>query len=149
VFYLDPKVVACSVIEMDGRIVILKRGIRPLKGRWVLPGGYVDRGEEVRTAALRETLEECGLRTRIERLLGVYSYPGKTEVVVAYVAGYLSGELSADDETLEARLVSPEEIPWDELAFQSTIDALKAYCEERNIATPKGPRALESLPTSP
>ena len=48
VFYLDPKVVACSIVEMDGRIVLLKRAIDPQKGKWVLPGGYVDRGEEVK-----------------------------------------------------------------------------------------------------
>ncbi|MBP1739751.1 MAG: hydrolase, partial [Deltaproteobacteria bacterium] len=53
VFYLDPKVVACSIVEMDGQIVLLKRAIDPQKGKWVLPGGYVDRGEEVKAAALR------------------------------------------------------------------------------------------------
>ncbi|MBN2123989.1 MAG: NUDIX hydrolase [Deltaproteobacteria bacterium] len=128
VFYLDPKVVACSVVEMNGKIVILKRALNPQRGKWVLPGGYVDRGEEVQTAAVRETLEECGVRTRIKDLLGVYSYPGKTEVLVAYVAAYLSGKLSADDETLDVRLVGPEEIPWEHLAFQSTVDILREYC---------------------
>jgi len=62
IFYLDPKVVACSIVEMEGRIVLLKRAIDPQKGKWVLPGGYVDRGEEVKAAALRETEEECGLK---------------------------------------------------------------------------------------
>ena len=77
VFYLDPKVVACSIVEMDGRIVLLKRAIDPQKGKWVLPGGYVDRGEEVKAAALRETEEECGLKIRTKELLGLYSYPGR------------------------------------------------------------------------
>jgi ADP-ribose pyrophosphatase YjhB (NUDIX family) len=127
VFYLDPKVVACSIVNMEGRIVLLKRAIDPQRGKWVLPGGYVDRGEEVTAAALRETGEECGLRTRIQRLLGVYSYPGRMAVVVVYVADYVSGDLKADDESEAAGLYLQEEVPWEKLAFQSTVDALRDY----------------------
>ncbi len=128
VFYLDPKVVACTLVELGDRIVLLKRGIEPQKERWVMPGGYVDRGEEVTAAAVRETREECGLNIRIQDLLGVYSYPGNTQVVVVYTAQSLSGELVAGDETAEAGLFRPEEIPWDQLAFRSTGDALRDYC---------------------
>ncbi len=117
VFYLDPKVVACSIVEMDGGIVLLKRAIDPQKGKWVLPGGYVDRGEEVKAAAVRETEEECGLRIRIKELLGLYSYPGKIAVVVVYVAKPSGGDLIVGDETAEAELYSPERIPWSELAY--------------------------------
>jgi 8-oxo-dGTP diphosphatase len=127
VFFLDPKVVACSILKMDGKIVLLKRGISPQKGKWVIPGGYVDRGEEVEAAAIRETMEECGLSIRIERLLGIYSYPGHIPVVIVYIAQYISGELIPGDETLEAGLFSEDRIPWQELAFQSTIDALKDF----------------------
>ena len=131
VFYLDPKVVACSIVEMDGGIVLLKRAIDPQKGKWVLPGGYVDRGEEVKAAAVRETEEECGLRIRIKELLGLYSYPGKIAVVVVYMGEPLGGDLIVGDETAEAGLYHPESIPWKELAFQSTIDALKDYLRKR------------------
>jgi ADP-ribose pyrophosphatase YjhB (NUDIX family) len=127
VFYLDPKVVACSILEVDRRIVLLKRDIEPRKGKWVIPGGYVDRGETVEAAAIRETLEECGIRVRIKGVLGVYSYPGKTQVVIVYLAERLSGDLFAGDETVEAGWFSQEEIPWDDLAFRSTRDALKDY----------------------
>jgi len=127
VFYQDPKLAACSIVEFDGRIVLLQRGVEPQKGKWVMPGGFVDRGERVEAAARRETEEECGIRTRIKDLLGIYSYPGSTVVVAAFVAEYLSGELSARDESLDMMLVRPEEIPWDLLAFPSTIDALKDY----------------------
>jgi ADP-ribose pyrophosphatase YjhB (NUDIX family)/predicted RNA-binding Zn-ribbon protein involved in translation (DUF1610 family) len=131
VFYLDPKVVACAIVELDGRIVLLKRGIEPQKGKWVMPGGYVDRGEEVGAAAIRETEEECGLKTRIRELHGVYSYPGRLAVVIAYLADVVSGDLRAADESEEVRLVHPDEIPWSELAFQSTIDALRDFCKKR------------------
>jgi 8-oxo-dGTP diphosphatase len=127
VFYQDPKLAACSVVEVDGKIVLLQRGIEPQKGMWVIPGGFVDRGEEVEAAAIRETEEECGIKTRIKGLLGVYSYPGRLVVVIAYMAEYLSGNLSALDESMDMRLVPPDRIPWDDLAFPSTVDALKDY----------------------
>lgn len=128
VFYLDPKVAACSVVELDHRIVLVQRGIDPQKGKWVIPGGFVDRGEEVKAAALRETEEECGIKTRIRDLLGIYSYPGRLVVVVVYLAEHLSGDVVARDECTAVRLVLPEEIPWSDLAFPSTVDALRDYC---------------------
>jgi ADP-ribose pyrophosphatase YjhB (NUDIX family) len=131
VFYLDPKVVACTVVEMDGRLLLLKRSIDPQKGKWVMPGGYVDRGEPVPTAAIRETEEECGLKTRLRELIGVYSYPGRAAVVVVYRGQYLSGELTAADETQDAQWFEPDQIPWDDLAFQSTHDALTDYLRNK------------------
>ncbi|MDY6971590.1 MAG: NUDIX hydrolase [Thermodesulfobacteriota bacterium] len=130
VFYLDPKVVACSILELDGKIVLLRRDIEPQKGKWVMPGGYVDRGEEVEAAAIRETREECGLKIRINRLLGVYSYSGQLPVVIVYVAEYLSGDLIRGEETMEAKLFSDKDIPWQDLAFESTVDALKDYYDQ-------------------
>ena len=130
IFYLDPKLVACAIVEVDSRIILLKRAIEPEKGKWVVPGGYVDRGEETKSAALRETKEECGIDIKIKNLHGVYSYPGWLEVVIVYLSEYLSGKLIAGDESTDMRLFSPEKIPWDDLAFRSTTDALKDYCEQ-------------------
>ncbi len=131
VHYLDPKVVACTICEREGKIVLLRRGMDPQRGKWVMPGGYVDRGEEVAAAAIRETREECGIEITLTELLGVYSYTGYVEVVIVYLALHVSGDLVPRDETLEARLFSEKEIPWDDLAFQSTADALKDYYTRR------------------
>ena len=127
IFYLDPKVVACALLELDDKLVLLKRGVKPQKGKWAIPGGYVDRGEEVKAAAIRETKEECGLSIEIKELLGVYSYSGQVPVVIVYVVKYLSGVLSPGDETVTAGLFSQDQVPWPDLAFQSTADALKDY----------------------
>ena len=127
VLYLDPKVVACTLLELDGGILLLRRAIEPQKGKWVMPGGYVDRGEEVRAAAMRETEEECGLKTRILDLLGVYSYTGFVPVVVVYRAEVVSGDLIAGDETAEAKTFRKSNIPWQDLAFRSTGDAVSDY----------------------
>ena len=78
-------------------------------------------------AAVREAREEAGLEVRLDRLINVYSYPGRAPVVIVYAASILGGALCADDEGLEARFFEPHEIPWDELAFPSTHDGLPEY----------------------
>ncbi len=129
VFYLDPKVAVGTIIRVnEGRqIVLVKRAIEPGYGKWVFPGGYVDRGEELMLAAIREAREEAGLEIRIDHLVNIYSYSGATPVIIVYAATKLSGILTIDDESLEAREFSLDEIPWDDLAFRSTREALREY----------------------
>lgn len=127
IFYLDPRVAACVIFLMDGKIVLLKRAIEPQKGKWVFPGGYVDRGESVPDAAVRETLEEVNLRVSLIGILDVYSFPGQDVVVVVYAGDVIGGNLEARDECLEVAAFFPEAIPWEELAFDSTRAALRDY----------------------
>jgi ADP-ribose pyrophosphatase YjhB (NUDIX family) len=128
VFYLDPKVAVGTIIRVpDSRLVLVKRAIEPGYGRWVFPGGYVDRGEELAAAAVREAREECGLDVRLDRLINIYSYAGRTPIIIVYAATAIGGELCADDECLEAALFERQRIPWDELAFRSTREALEHY----------------------
>jgi len=129
IFYQDPKVVAGTIFTLDGRIVLLKRGVEPAMGKWVFPGGYVDRGESVHEAAIRETKEESQMDVKLGPLLNVYSYPRSPNIIVVYVAEAVGGELAAGDESVEARVFAPAEIPWNDLAFDSTRDALKDYIE--------------------
>lgn len=127
IFYEDPKIAACTIPVIDNKVVLLKRGIEPSYGQWVFPGGFMDRGERVEDAAVRETWEEANLRVEIDRLLNIYSYTGHPVVIVVYLVTVVGGQLRAMDETLEARTFAPDEIPWDELAFDSTRDALREY----------------------
>lgn len=127
IFYQDPKVVAGTVFTLDGGIVLLKRSVEPALGKWVFPGGYVDRGESVQDAAVRETKEESQLDVRLGPLLNVYSYPRSPNVIVVYTADVIGGKLTAADESLEARIFAQQEVPWQDLAFDSTRDALNDY----------------------
>jgi 8-oxo-dGTP diphosphatase len=128
VFYLDPKVAVGTIIGMpDGRIVLVKRAIEPGHGLWVFPGGYVDRGEDVRLAAVREAREEAGIEIRLDGLVGIYSYAGSTPVVIVYRATWTRGDLAVDDENSEIRLFTAADLPWNELAFRSTREALRDY----------------------
>jgi ADP-ribose pyrophosphatase YjhB (NUDIX family) len=127
VFYLDPKVAACTISMVEGGIVLLRRSIEPALGKWVFPGGFVDRGEAVQDAAVRETLEEVNLRVSLTGILDVYSFRGHDVIVVVYAADVVGGTLEARDESLEVRTFAPEAIPWGELAFDSTRAALRDY----------------------
>lgn len=132
VFYLDPKVAVGTIVRTeDERIVLVRRAIEPGYGLWVFPGGYVDRGETVTAAALRETREEAGLDVRLDGLVNIYSYPGRPIIIIVYTASILGGELRIDEESLEARLFTPADIPWTDLAFVSTRDALKDFMAGR------------------
>jgi 8-oxo-dGTP diphosphatase len=129
VFYLDPKVAVGTIIRTgDHEIVLCRRAIEPGYGRWTIPGGYVDRGEKLEDAAVREALEECGLDVELGRFVGIHSRRGDALVVVFWEARPVGGALKvADDESLEVRTFTAETIPWDNLAFESTTEALKTY----------------------
>ena len=101
---------------MGDGIVLLRRAIEPQMGMWSFPSGYVDRGEKLERALEREVLEECGLTVRVNWLVGVYSEAGQAVVLVVYHADVVSGELTAGDETSEARVFALDEMP--ELAFE-------------------------------
>jgi len=127
IFYLDPKVVAGTLFTIDQRVVLLRRGVEPALGKWVFPGGYVDRGESVMDAAIRETREESCLDVRLGPVVGVYSYKGSPNVIVVYAAEVIGGKLAAGDESVEAATFDARKIPWNDLGFDSTREALRDY----------------------
>ena len=127
VFYLDPKVAVGAVCRTEGGIVLLRRGIEPGYGRWVFPGGYVDRGETLEAAAVREAREEIDAVIRLTGLVNAYSYPGRPVVVIVYGAVVVGGSLRGGQEALEVKTFAPESIPWDDLAFRSTAEGLRDF----------------------
>lgn len=127
IFYLNPKVVAGAVPRQEDRIWLVRRSIEPSSGCWTFPGGYVDLGETITEAAIRETLEETLLDVRLDSLLNVYSYANVGIVLVVYCATVVGGIAGTTPESQEVRPFRIEDIPWTNLAFPSTRDALKDY----------------------
>jgi len=127
IFYLNPKVVAAAVPCQHGRIWLLRRNIEPGAGRWTFPGGYVDLGERVPDAAIRETREETCLEIQLDELLNVYSYNEVGVVLVVYRATVTGGVASVTLESQEVRAFAHAEIPWNDLAFPSTREALRDF----------------------
>jgi 8-oxo-dGTP diphosphatase len=127
IFYLNPKVVAGAIPRQEDRIWLVRRNIEPSSGRWTFPGGYVDLGETIAEAAIRETQEETLLHIRLDSLLNVYSYANVGIVLVAYRATVVGGVAGTTPESQEVRAFRIEDIPWTHLAFPSTHDALTDY----------------------
>jgi 8-oxo-dGTP diphosphatase len=125
--FYNPKPVACAIpTTPDNHIILLRRGFQPNRGRWTMPGGFVDLGESVEDAAIRETKEELNLDIAITSLVGVYSRSTDRIVVVVYAAR-TEGTPTRTEEALEVRAFRPTTIPWDQLAFWSDGRALRDY----------------------
>ena len=123
--FYNPKPVA-GVIPRDanGRIWLLRRAFDPGKGLWTFPGGFVDLGESVEDAARRETREEMEIEVEIDALVGVYSRAEERVVLVVFT-GRTLGDPTTTEEATEVRGFAAAELPWDEMAFWSTTQALK------------------------
>ncbi|MCK9518526.1 MAG: NUDIX hydrolase [Dehalococcoidia bacterium] len=136
VHYINPRPVAGLIpVREDGQLLLVRRAIEPRAGTWVFPGGYMDLGETAEEAAARETLEEANLEVSGLSLLGVYTRPGPGVVVIVYEALALS-EGSPGEECSEVRWFHPGGIPWDELAFDSTIAALHDWAKRHGLDAP-------------
>jgi ADP-ribose pyrophosphatase YjhB (NUDIX family) len=124
VHFVNPKIVAGSVVRHGGRFLLCKRAIEPRPGYWTLPAGYMECGESAEDAARREAREEANAEIVIERLLAVYSVPRISQVQLLYLAHLGAPDFSPGIESLETRLFDWEGIPWGDLAFPSVRWAL-------------------------
>ena len=117
IHYLDPKVPVAVVIARDNRVLLGRRCIDPGSGRWSFPAGYVNRGEVLEQAAVREVGEELGVTVRLLGLIGAYSEPDNPVVLIVYTGEIQAGEPRADGrEVSEVRWFSLDALPND-LAF--------------------------------
>jgi ADP-ribose pyrophosphatase YjhB (NUDIX family) len=107
-----------SVIVSDGRVVLVKRGSEPDYGFWSVPGGLVNKGESLREACARESLEETGIVVEVKKILEVlnrivYDDRGRVQyqfVIVDFLTEPIEGELKASTDALEARYVNFEDL---------------------------------------
>ncbi len=129
----DPKVAVIALVTWTDRVLLIRRGVEPMKGMWALPGGYMDAGETPPDALARELQEEVGIDARIGALLDVFPMVGKGVVSQGIVLAYhcvIDGEqvprLLCQDDAIDAAWFPAESLP-DDLAFASTQTLLAEW----------------------
>jgi ADP-ribose pyrophosphatase YjhB (NUDIX family) len=128
VSYVNPRLVVTTLPVTDrGEVMLIRRGIDPGRGQWAQPGGFLEIDESVRDAAIRETLEETGLRVEPGAIVGLYSRVQAAVVVVAFEARIVGGAPAITRESLETRPFAPDAIPWREIAFETSVRALRDW----------------------
>jgi len=120
----SPEPVAAAIPrDENGRIWLLRRTQHEGAGCWTFPGGYVELGESVEDAAMRETREELEMDIELGDLVGVYSRADTRAVLVVFDAR--ARGRPRDRGASEVRAFAAGELPWDEMAFWSTEQALR------------------------
>lgn|SRR5574341_74797 len=131
VYYQNPVPAAAVLIEKEGKILLVQRKFNPFASDWSLPSGFIEYNETPQECALRETLEETGLKIKIKRLFNIYlaqDDPRNHVILIVYLAEILEGKLQAGDDAKEVQFFSPAEIPQN-MAFTAHKRALKEYLE--------------------
>jgi ADP-ribose pyrophosphatase YjhB (NUDIX family) len=131
VHYQNPKLIVGAIPEWQGQILLCRRAIEPRRGLWTLPAGFMENGESTVEAAARETLEEANALVSIGELYSLYNLPYINQVHLLFRARLLNLDFSPGAESLEVRLFSEEDIPWDSLAFRAVRFTLQHYFSDR------------------
>lgn len=127
IHYQNPKVITGCLPYFDDKVLLCKRAIAPREGYWTLPAGFLENGETSAQGALRETVEEANADAEIVDLYTVFSLPHISQVYMFFRAQLRSLDFSPGIESLETRLFTESEIPWEELAFPVVTETLKHY----------------------
>lgn len=128
VHYENPLNVVGTIPALpDGRVLLCLRAIEPRRGKWTLPAGFMELGESMAEGAARETEEEAGAHIEMGPFFSAISIPRVGQVHFFYLARLLDEHFAPGSETLEARLLSESEIPWDEIAFLTVRQTLEHF----------------------
>lgn len=131
IHYQNPRIVAGTVPVWEGQILLCRRAIEPRYGYWTLPAGFMENSETTNEAAARETWEEALAEVEIEDLYTIIHVPHIDQVHMFYRATLKNGSFGAGEESLESRLFSVDEIPWDEISFPTVKRTLELFIEDR------------------
>lgn len=133
IHYQNPKIVAGTIPQWESEILLCRRAIEPKRGLWTLPAGFMENGETTLEAANRETIEEAHAQIEITSLFALFSIPHISQVYMMYLARLLNLNFKAGTESLEVKLFSESDIPWDELAFPVITETLIKYYADKKL----------------
>ena len=134
VHYENPLNVVGTIPYWGEKVLLCKRNIEPRWGKWTLPAGFMELGETTAEGAARETDEEAGAQFEMQDLFSLLNVARVGQVHLFYRARLLSNQFQPGTETIEARLFSEDEIPWDEVAFRTVKETLERYFADRRNA---------------
>lgn len=140
------------LVEMEGGVVLIKRGHNPKKGLWALPAGFIEADESIEEAAIRECKEETNLDIELIEMFHVDSFPNdptpQSGIIIFYRAIPISGQLEPGDDAVEALVYAPDALPVD-VAFRTHRAALARWAGLNGaVATFTAPKD-EAYPLAP
>jgi ADP-ribose pyrophosphatase YjhB (NUDIX family) len=135
IHYQNPRMVIGCIPEWEDRVLLCRRAIEPRYGLWTMPAGFMENGETVAQAALRETLEEANARVELGELFTLLSVPHVNQVHIFYRGRLLDLKFAPGAESLEVDLFPEERIPWERLAFRTISTTLGHYFADRKAGT--------------
>ena len=147
IHYHNPKIVAGCIPEWEGQVLLCRRAIEPRLGLWTFPAGFMELGESTEQAAARETLEEAQADVAITGLYAVLSLPNIGQVYLVFRGQMKTPEFKPGAESLDVRLFSLSEIPWETMAFPVVSEALRHYVADATRG--EFPLYLASMPDQP
>ena len=132
IHYENPKVVTGCIPVWEDKVLLCKRAIEPRSGYWTLPAGFMENGETLEEGAIRETWEEACAKPNHGSLYAIYSLPRIHQIYIMFRAElHNADDFGVGEESLETKLFTETEIPWDEIAFKVIHLTLERYFEER------------------
>lgn len=130
IHYQNPKMVVGSIPEHNGKILLCRRAIEPCIGKWTLPAGFLENGETIAEGTRRETDEEAGAALTELTPYVFVNIAFINQIYFIYRAQLANTNYHPGPESLEVKLFSPDEIPWDEIAFHAIRAVLRTYCTD-------------------
>ena len=132
IHYENPKIICGCLVTYNDQVLLCRRAIEPRHGLWTLPAGFMENGETAAEGALRETWEEAMARPTLQGLYALTSIPYISQVYMIFRATLDAPEHAPGPESLETQLFSVDQIPWDELAFQTVRKTLTQWVQDQS-----------------
>jgi ADP-ribose pyrophosphatase YjhB (NUDIX family) len=131
IHYQNPRMVLGTVPVWGEQILLCRRAIEPRYGFWTLPAGFMENGESTHEGAHRETIEEAGAQIEMGEPFSILDVPHVDQVHMFFLATVLNERFDPGPESLEAKLFSEADIPWEQIAFPTVTHTLRWFFEDR------------------
>ncbi|MFL2753493.1 MAG: NUDIX hydrolase [Gammaproteobacteria bacterium] len=143
IHYSNPNVVVGTLPTFEDKILLCKRAIEPRVGLWTLPAGFLENGESLLEGAWRETKEETQAEVEMHNILAIFNIPQINQIYVIYKASILENSYGPTSESLDVKLFSKEDIPWEKIAFPFVPKAINHYYD--NFEKKEIPMCIEDI----